>query len=317
MTTPDRSTGPDRADGGSSVALLVDLVTNVLDPGYAAAAALRGTRSPRRRRTDRIVVAVGCVLTGFTLAIAYVSTHRAAPAEAHVHTELVSKVRAAQKAADGLDQSAQSLNSKIDSLRNQALGGSTGLRQRLQTDQLLAGASAVTGPGIYVTLADPTTAATASPTGRPGSTPLAATQLLTDRDISSVVNELWSAGAEAIAVNDVRLTPTSAIRFAGEAVLVDFEPINEPYVIRAIGNADRLDTGFAASDVASRYLTLASVRGITFSFDERSSVDLPASTVNNLIYARAASAGPTDSTATSSTVPSSRPSTPVSTGASK
>ena len=97
----------------------------------------------------------------------------------------------------------------------------------------------------------------------------AATQLLTDRDVRSVVNELWADGAEAISVNDIRLTPTSAIRFAGEAVLVDFEPINPPYVIRAIGNADRLDTGFAASAVASRYQTLASVRGIGFSFDER------------------------------------------------
>ena len=55
----------------------------------------------------------------------------------------------------------------------------------------------------------------------------------------SVVNELWSDGAEAIAVNGIRLTPTSAIRFAGDAVLVDFQPITSPYRIDAIGDADR------------------------------------------------------------------------------
>ena len=75
------------------------------------------------------------------------------------------------------------------------------------------------------------------------------------------------------------------------------------------GNADRLDTGFAASDVASRYLTLASVRGITFSFDERSTLNLPASTLNNLGYARPADLGSPTSTSSLSI--------PVSTGASK
>ena len=100
-----------------------------------------------------------------------------------------------------------------------------------------------------------------------------------------MVNELWAVGAEAISVNDIRLTPTSAIRFAGEAVLVDFEPISPPYVIRAIGNADRLDTGFAASDVASRYQTLAGVEGIGFSFDERSRLQLPGAAVGTLAYA--------------------------------
>ena len=83
----------------------------------------------------------------------------------------------------------------------------------------------------------------------------------------SVVNELWRDGAEAIAVNGMRLTPTSAIRFAGDAVLVDFQPIASPYTIEAIGDGRRLATAFAASAVASRYQTLAGVDGIGFAFD--------------------------------------------------
>ena len=43
-----------------------------------------------------------------------------------------------------------------------------------------------------------------------------------------MVNELWADGAQAMSVNDVRLTPTSAIRFAGQAVLVDFQPLLPP-----------------------------------------------------------------------------------------
>jgi uncharacterized protein YlxW (UPF0749 family) len=283
MTTP---VGP-RVDG-SSVTLLIDLVTNTLDPGYAEAAR-RAPRSTgrRRRRIEQALVALGCVLTGFTLAVAYVSTHQAAPETAKVHADLVSRARAAQSGADGLQKTAQRLTTKIDALRNQALSGAGGLRGQLQNIQLLAGTVAVAGPGIVVTLSNPPTAAPSTAAGRAGSTPIGATQLLTDRDVRSVVNQLWAAGAEAISVNDIRLTPTAAIRFAGEAVLVDFEPINPPYIVRAIGNEDLLDTGFAASDVASRYQTLASVNGIGFSFDERSKLDLPAGTVSNPTYAHA------------------------------
>ena len=47
-----------------------------------------------------------------------------------------------------------------------------------------------------------------------------------DRDLQVIVNGLWAAGAEAIAVNGQRLTACSAIRSAGEAILVDFRPLS-------------------------------------------------------------------------------------------
>jgi uncharacterized protein YlxW (UPF0749 family) len=295
--------------GGDSVALLIDLVTNTLDPGYAQAAERRAPVTPRRRQLDRVAISVGCALIGLTLAIAYVSTHRAAPETAKVQADLVARVRAAQSAADQLEQDAQGLNSKVNNLRNSALGGSNSLRTQLELDQVLSGAVAVTGPGVIVSLSNPPSP-TASPTaGRAGATPIGATQLLTDRDVRSVVNELWAVGAEAISVNNIRLTPTSSIRFAGEAVLVDFEPISPPYLVSAIGNSDRLDTGFAASAVASRYQTLSSVDGVGFSFDERTRLALPASTVPIPTYAHPI--GPTPAT-TGSSSPA-----PSSTGASR
>jgi uncharacterized protein YlxW (UPF0749 family) len=101
-----------------------------------------------------------------------------------------------------------------------------------------------------------------------------------------VVNELWHDGAEAISVNDIRLTPTSAVRFAGDAVLVDFQPISSPYVIRAIGDSDRLAVAFADSGAASRYQTLSSAKGIGFQFDGSTDLQLPASAGLNLRYAQ-------------------------------
>jgi uncharacterized protein YlxW (UPF0749 family) len=256
--------------------LLVDLVTNTLDPSYAATARHRGPNPPRRW-FDRPAVAIGCALIGFMLVVAYIHTHRGAPQTAKVHDGLVARVRAAQNQDERLAAEAQRLNNTLSALRDKALSGNGALSRRLDRDQLLAGQTPATGPGLQVTLSEPHTSSAASPPGRAASAPVGATNILTDRDVRSVVNELWADGAEAISVNDVRLTPTSAIRFAGEAVLVDFAPITSPYRIRAIGNADDLATGFASSAVASRYQTLSGADGIGFSFAEHRKLELPAS----------------------------------------
>jgi uncharacterized protein YlxW (UPF0749 family) len=233
-----------------------------------------------------VAVVLGCALVGFVLVVAYITTHRGAPEAAKVHNSLVDRVRSAQDTVNGLSNRVNQLQRQLDRVRNRALPPSGDLAKNLELAQVQAGLTAVSGPGVLVTLRDPS-GPTATPTpGRGGTTPIGSTNILTDRDVRSVVNELWHDGAEAISVNDVRLTPTSAIRFAGEAVLVDFQPITSPYRIAAIGNADLLSTNFAQSTVASRYQTLTGVEGIGFTFTDSSDLTLPASAPVRVRYAR-------------------------------
>ena len=63
-----------------------------------------------------------------------------------------------------------------------------------------------------------------------------------DSDLRSVVNELFSAGAEAIAINDQRLVANSSIRCVGPTVLVNSERLAPPYKIAAIGKPDVLQS---------------------------------------------------------------------------
>jgi uncharacterized protein YlxW (UPF0749 family) len=267
-----------------SARLLLDLVNNTLDPGYAAAARRREPDSSGARY-DRPAVAIGCLLIGFLLVAAYVHTHRRAPEASRVHDGLVSRVRTAEQRGDDLDTRLRTLEQQLATAQRNALPQSGTVAERLRQAQLAAGAVAVTGPGVTVTLRQPP-ATTASPaSGRGGTTPIAAANILTDRDVRSVVNELWHDGAEAVSVNDIRLTPTSAVRFAGEAVLVDFQPVTAPYRIRAVGDSDGLSTNFAQSSVASRYQTLVSVDKIGFSFTESDHLSLPASAPGTLRYA--------------------------------
>ena len=258
---------------------LVDLVLNPADPGYAAAR--RRGRQPSRY--DRPLLIAGCLLVGLTLGIGYIHASRSAPEAARVHEALVARVRAAQATRAQLESTADSLGGEVNQKRDAALSGASALREQLNRAELLAGTTAVRGPGLVVDLADPPSAPASPAVGQPATSGIS--QRLTDSDVRSVVNALWAAGAEAVSVNDVRLTPESAIRFAGLAVLVDFQPIASPYTIRAIGNPDTLITTFAESDVASRYTTLASARGIRFSFDEAAKLTLPASPLASVKYA--------------------------------
>jgi uncharacterized protein YlxW (UPF0749 family) len=263
MTAPLRGT-----------AELVDLVLNPHERGYEVAAARRGP-NPARRWYDRPAVALGCLAIGFVLVVAYVQTHRAAPEAAKVHDSLVQRVHAAERQDATLAATAQQLNDQLNRVRGSALGSGPGAE--LRRSQLIAGQVAAHGPGLQVVLSEPPAP---SPTGaqeRGGTVPITATHVLSDRDVRSIVNQLWADGAEAISVNNVRLTPTSAIRFAGQAVLVDFQPIASPYTVRAIGDPDALATGFASSAVAGRYKTLSSAEGIGFSFGEAKRLVLPAS----------------------------------------
>jgi uncharacterized protein YlxW (UPF0749 family) len=90
-----------------------------------------------------------------------------------------------------------------------------------------------------------------------------------------VVNGLWAAGAEAVSVNGQRLTALSAIRAAGDAILVDNRPLVPPYTVLAVGGKT-LGARFQNS-VDGRYLqSMHEDLGIRSSLSDEDRVTLPA-----------------------------------------
>ena len=64
---------------------------------------------------------------------------------------------------------------------------------------------------------------------------------ISSTDLLTIINELFSAGAEAISLNGHRITAMSAIYEIGtEFLKVNGDKISSPYVINAIGNSDYL-----------------------------------------------------------------------------
>jgi uncharacterized protein YlxW (UPF0749 family) len=144
----------------------------------------------------------------------------------------------------------------------------------------------VEGPGLRVTLRD---AAPADDNDGIGGDPRGAGAAdegrVLDRDLQSVVNSLWAAGAEAVAINGERLSALSAIRGAGDAVLVDFKPLIPPYQVTAIGDGARMQAGFAANGGGEYVQQLRDILGIDVSMAAVDELELPAVGQPSMIWA--------------------------------
>jgi uncharacterized protein YlxW (UPF0749 family) len=127
-----------------------------------------------------------------------------------------------------------------------------------------AGTVELQGPGIVVTL---------SPSDRePPSASEAGAYEIHDGDLQLVVNALWEAGAEAIAVNGSRLVATTPIRSAGATIVVNFRPLTPPFRVVAIG-ADRAQ--FTNSEIARRFRRWTGLFGLGFSVRADDKLSVP------------------------------------------
>jgi uncharacterized protein YlxW (UPF0749 family) len=104
------------------------------------------------------------------------------------------------------------------------------------------------------------------------------------KDLQIVTNGLWEAGAEAMAINGQRLTARSAIRFAGEAILVNYRPLTRPYVITALGSPD-LEVNFADTAGGSYVRALEDNYGVRVTMAASERLGVPGATSLTTRYA--------------------------------
>ncbi|HEX9681920.1 MAG TPA: DUF881 domain-containing protein [Acidimicrobiales bacterium] len=165
---------------------------------------------------------------------------------------------------------AQRLLGVLDELRLR----SESLREDLRTvpvaadldrARLEAGIVAVTGPGLEVTLDD--SSLPSSPTGNVNDL------VIHSQDVQGVVNALWRAGAEALAINDERVISTSAVLCVGNTLLLNGTVHSPPYRMSAVG-ADR--RRFESVPAVAAFRRDADVFGLGYSVVEREVMEIPA-----------------------------------------
>ena len=143
------------------------------------------------------------------------------------------------------------------------------LSAELDYQKAIAGLVKVRGPGVEVTLDDSqlkTIPADKDPSA----------YIVHEYDLRDVVNLLWLAGAEGIAINKERVVGVTSIYCVGSTVMVNDTRLSPPYVVRAIGDSGKLEDFMRNPSYLNEVKDKARRQGLVFHFNQSSAISLPA-----------------------------------------
>lgn len=260
------------------MSLLTHVMDHGLDEGYAQATAQRradGTAGLPRTLKAKLGLAAGLVIAAMVVTLGAAQARVSAPVLAKERQELIDRVKRADEHADGVERDIERLRGTVADRQRAALkqqgGGDEG-----QLVGLLSGATEVRGPGVKLVVDDAKGSSSGGGGGPRESAGFSDTGRVRDRDMQRIVNGLWQSGAEVVSINGQRLTALSAIRAAGDAILVDNKPLVPPYEVLAIGDKKRLGPTFQNSADGQYLHVLQESYGIRYGLTAENDVRLPA-----------------------------------------
>jgi uncharacterized protein YlxW (UPF0749 family) len=259
------------------MSLLNNAMHHSLDDGYAQAAARRGVEGrsgmPSTVRA-KLGLAAGLVLAALVVTVGAAQARVSAPELAKERQELITRIDDGGRRADSLQRSVDRLRKDVEARQRKALEKHGG--DEAQVAGLLSGALPVHGPGIKLIVDDAKDTQDSDSGGPRQSSGFSDNGRVRDRDLQRVVNGLWQSGAEAVSVNGQRMTSLSAIRAAGDAILVDNKPLVPPYTLLALGSGKKLSTTFQDSADGQYLQVLQENYGVRTSISTQDEVRLPA-----------------------------------------
>ncbi|BDX29468.1 membrane protein [Mycobacterium antarcticum] len=229
----------------------------------------RSGRSPWR-----FGVPVVCVCAGLLLA----TTHTVSGGNEIRRSDsprLVDLVREAQGSVDRLADQREVLVGQVDNHHGGTPNVDAALKAITDRADVLAvdaGLAAMRGPGLVVTLDD----AHRDAEGRFPGDASADDLVVHQQDIEAVLNALWSAGAEAIQMQDQRIIATSAPLCVGNTLLLNGRTYSPPYAITAIGDVTAMQSALAASQMVDLYKRYVLRFGLGYTEEAKSQVDVVA-----------------------------------------
>lgn len=281
---PETRTDPQDPPRGSSVAVipLLDRIRDQsLDEDYEMVAARRraaGQEGQARRRTGAWPAVT--VLVGVILAVAVTQTSEIATVNESSRPVLIDRIETRREALAETQGEVAAVRAAIrEEGETQAtltadLEEATASLERLRAR---TGFAAVRGPGVRVTVADPAN--------------VGDSDLVRDTDLALLVNGLWSAGAEAIAINGQRMTALTYIQNSGPVIRVNSQPLSSPYVVEAIGDPRTLPASLLETQSGARFFDFARLLGFQVDRQNVDVLSLPAARSRSLRFAREGSAG--------------------------
>jgi uncharacterized protein YlxW (UPF0749 family) len=219
----------------------------------------------------QVTLGIALLLLGFLVAAQLAAEGPRVRYASQERTGLVDTAQSLQSQQDQLKGQIVELRDDIQKLEHDSAGSQATLRSlndQLEQARIAAGLISLTGTGIVLKLEDST-----QPVPPDGNE---ADYLVGASDLRTVVDQLWLAGAEAIAINDERVTASTAIIDIGGSVLVNAAYLAGPYDITAIGPGDLFDRLSASPGFEELVRTRRGSFGIGISWAEPDTVNVPA-----------------------------------------
>ncbi len=248
--------------------IINELIANSLDPGYEIERRRRQS-SGEADRSNPVLLLVGLGLVGVLFTTVALQVPEDASVVSAERDALIERIDEESESTAQLEQNVADLQAEVLSIEERLLEselfGDELTDAMLQTRTAL-GLGRVSGPGVIVELRD-------ADRGADGE--LDIVERVLDKDLAMVVNGLWSSGAEAISINDERITPLSAIRRVEDVILVNRRPVAPPYEVRAIGDPRALGQRFADGSGGVWLRTANAHGGIRYDITTSESLTLP------------------------------------------
>lgn len=219
-------------------------------------------------RRPRPLALVGTALVGFVLAVAVLTRSPSPETRLPRNYRLAGLIERQQQDAAALRRQVADLRRQVQALTRASVDRQNDAAQRraqLDDALLAAGLVELRGPGLKVTLDD--SLRKDAPSGDVNDL------VIHSQDVQAVVNALWRAGAEAVAINGQRLVSTSAVLCVGNTLLLNGSVHSPPYVVTAIG-ADR--DHFDGDSLVKQLKADAATFGLRVAVSKEAALDVPA-----------------------------------------
>lgn len=184
-------------------------------------------------------------------------------------TDLRSVVTEQAREVDALKSQVDDLQTEVDRLGAGVEDDAVRkLQQRIALVGRAAGLTAVTGPGLVVTLDD-------APTDDVSDDVDANVLVVHQQDIQAFVNAMWTGGATAVSLQGRRLVSTTAVKCVGNTVVIEGVPYAPPYVIAAVGDPEALVQALDSSPNVGFYREDARTYGLVLEVDRSERMEMP------------------------------------------
>ena len=259
--------------------LLTLITQQALEEDYRSVAERRSLRPGVEPPRTRLLAIAALLVLGVLVGVAAVQNSRNEAVDDAGRATLIAQIEQAREELSDT-QAAIADTTRDNRALTDNLTSLTAARQtatsRLRRLQVATGYYPVTGEGVRIVVDDPPDAGEI--------------EKVNDADLAKLVNGLWEAGAEAIAINDQRLNPLGAIRNVSIAIHVNTVPQSPPYVVRAIGDTRTLQADLLATTHGSEFFAVAQQLGFGLDVDNVEELSLPAARQRRLQYVQTGTA---------------------------